>query len=67
MFDIRKIQERVIFEAVKVASDEETAHGIVHGASPQGAEDDATWVKSTMARLEKRFERATVRRIRMNC
>lgn len=67
MFDIRKIQEQVIFEAVKAASDEETAHGIVHGAAPQGTEDDATWVKSTMTRLEDRFDRASVRRIRMNC
>jgi predicted hydrocarbon binding protein len=68
MFDIRKIQEQVIFRAVKAASDDETAAEIVYGKDGQhAAEDNAAWVKGTMKRLEERFDRATVKRIRMNC
>lgn len=68
MFDIRKIQEQVIFNAIKAASDEETAVQIVYGENHQSAsEDDARWVKSTMNRLEKYFDRSAVKQIRMNC
>lgn len=68
MFDIRKIQEQVIFCSVKTASDEATATQIVYGENPgDAAEDNPTWVKSTMSRLEKRFDRSTVKQIRMNC
>lgn len=66
MFDIRKIQEQVIFAAVKAAADERTAEEVVHGDSAQ-PEDTPTWVKSTMRRLEARFDRATAKRIRMSC
>lgn len=68
MFDIRKIQEQVIFEAVKQKSDIETAHEIVYG--PKGsaaAESNAEWVKSTMCRLEHKFDPETTKQIRMNC
>lgn len=73
MFDIRKIQEQVIYEAVRQASDEQTAGQIVYGAkrdmADSGAawEDDAQWVTSTMGRLEERFDKAEVKAIRMNC
>jgi hypothetical protein len=113
MFDIRKIQEQVIFQAVKAQSNEETAFDIVYGgtseggvpggavpvggtsggavhsgvpvggtpggavtvggtsggktASEGGAEDNPTWVKNTMKRLNGRFDPATVKMIRMNC
>lgn len=68
MFDIRKIQEQVIFSAVKAISDDETAENIVYGEHKlSSAEDNATWVKSTMSRLENHFDRSTVKRIRMNC
>jgi hypothetical protein len=68
MFDIRKIQEQVIFSAVKAISDDETAANVVYGErEPSSAEDNATWVKSTMSRLENRFDRSSVKRIRMNC
>lgn len=30
-------------------------------------EDDATWVKSTMERLENNFQKAEVKQIRMHC
>ena len=68
MFDIRKIQEQVIFDAVKEASDIETAAKIVYGERElPSKEDDAAWVKSSMARLETQFDPAAVKQIRMNC
>lgn len=68
MFDIRKIQEQVLFNAVKGASDDETATQVVYGENGQAsAEDNAAWVKSTMFRLETRFDRPVVKQIRMNC
>ena len=68
MFDMRKIQEQVLFGATKAASDEETATRIVYGEGGLSSpEDNATWVKYTMKRLEERFDGPTVKRIRMNC
>jgi len=64
MFDMRKIQEQVIFNAVKVVSSDETATEIVY---PAQAEDNPAWVKSTMSRLESLFDRPTVKQIRMSC
>ena len=63
MFDIRKIQEQVIFTAVKEESNEQTALKIIDGKQ----EDNPTWVKNTMKRLEENFDASTVKRIRMNC
>lgn len=68
MFDMRKIQEQVIFDAVKAVSNDDTATKIVYGEHGQfSSEDNATWVKSTMDRLERHFDRCTVKQIRMNC
>ncbi len=68
MFDIRKIQEQVIYNAVKAADGDKTAAAVVYGEQGQAsAENDAAWVKSTMKRLEDRFDKADVKRIRMNC
>lgn len=64
MFDMRKIQEQVIFNAIKAKSNDETATKIVYGGQ---FEDDAAWVKSTMSRLENHFDSSTVKQIRMNC
>jgi predicted hydrocarbon binding protein len=64
MFDIRKIQEQVIFSAIKTVSNEETAAKIVNG---EHAEDNPTWVKSTMKRLEDHFDKPIVKQIRMTC
>lgn len=66
MFDIRKIQEQVIYGAVKAASNDETAAAVVFGEGAQ-TQDNAVWVKSTMKRLEERFDSAAVKQIRMNC
>jgi predicted hydrocarbon binding protein len=63
MFDIRKIQEQVIYKAVRSESNNETAQSIVTA----NGEDNRTWVKNTMRRLEERFDISTVKRIRMNC
>lgn len=57
MLDIRKCQERIMYEAVKAVSNAETAAKIVYGDQGLAAsEDNATWVESTMKRLQNRFE-----------
>lgn len=68
MFDIRKIQEQVIYEVVKNKSDDETAREIVYGNNESSKdEDNANWVKSTMHRLENKFPQETIKQIRMTC
>lgn len=68
MFDIRKIQEQVLFGAVKAASDDETAAKIVYGeAGRPSSEGNTAWVKAAMSRLENHFDRTAVKQIRMNC
>lgn len=68
MFNIRKIQEQVIFEAVRQQSDADTASEIVYGKDGTAkGKANADWVKSTMCRLENKFDKATVKEIRMNC
>lgn len=68
MFDIRKIQEQVIFDAIKNASNHKTAKNIVFGNENESySEDNPTWVKNTMSRLESQFDENTVVQIRMNC
>lgn len=68
MYDIRKIQEQVLLEAVKTTSNDETASEIVYGEDGQASsEDNTTWVKSAMSRLESCFDRTAVKKIRMNC
>jgi predicted hydrocarbon binding protein len=63
MFDIRKIQEQVIYNAVKTESDDTTAQQIVNNA----LENNPEWVKNTMKRLKDKFDASTVKKIRMNC
>lgn len=68
MFDIRGIQEQVIYGAVKSASNDEMARVIVYGKDEVARiEDNPTWVKSTMKRLENHFDKAAVKQIRMHC
>jgi predicted hydrocarbon binding protein len=68
MYDIRKIQEQVIFNAVKNASNHETAESIVFGCKNEFAqEDNPNWVKNTMSRLENEFDENSVIQIRTNC
>ncbi|MDP4133241.1 MAG: DUF6144 family protein [Bacillota bacterium] len=68
MFDIRKIQEQVIFEAVKNKSNTKMAEEIVYGCDGLAkSEANADWVKSTMRRLENKFNEETTKEIRMNC
>ena len=68
MFDIRKIQEQVICDAVKSASNDEIAREIVYGKDEvAGKEDNPTWVKSAMKRLEDNFDKSAVNQIRMQC
>lgn len=67
MFDIRKIQEQTIFEAIKNQSNNETASEVVYGQNQSEDENDPTWVKNTMRRLENLFNPEKVKTIRMNC
>jgi len=68
MFDIRKIQEQVIFEAARKQSNAETAGEIVYGKDEKAkCASNAEWVKSTMSRLENKFGKETTKQIRMNC
>lgn len=68
MFDIRKIQENVIYEAVKNKSDSKTAEEIVYGNDETAkGENNDDWVKSTMGRLENKFDPETRKQIRMDC
>ena len=68
MFDIRKMQEQVIYGAVQSVSSEEMAKEIVFGKNDVSkTEDDSTWVKSTMKRLENHFDKSDVKQIRMHC
>lgn len=64
MFDIRKMQEQALFESITAYSGEQTARQIVHGGEN---ESDPDWVKNSMQRLERQFDDAAVRHIRMNC
>ena len=68
MFDIRKIQENMIYESVKAESNESIAGEVVYGR--EGAaqtETNPEWVRSAMQRLENKFDYDTVKKIRMNC
>lgn len=68
MFDIRKIQENVIYECVKAKSDTETASKVVYGEEQKAVEENnGDWVKASMRRLESRFDDTAVKQIRMNC
>lgn len=68
MFDIRKIQENIIYEAVKAESNENIANEVVYGNDNMSkAENNPDWVKSSMIRLESNFETETIKKIRMNC
>ncbi len=68
MFDIRKIQEQVIYGAIKSVSNDEMAKEIVYGKDEIArTEDNPTWVKSTMKRLENNFDNITIKQIRMQC
>lgn len=68
MFDIRKIQEQVIYEAVKRESDDKTANIIVYGENESAkSQDNASWTKSTMLLLENNFDAETIKQIRMAC
>lgn len=68
MFDIRKIQENVIYESVKTESNADIAAEVVYGKEREAQEEDNPhWVKSVIHRLEDNFEFDDIKRIRMNC
>lgn len=68
MFDIRKMQENMIYESVKAESNETIASEVVYGREPSAhTENNPDWVKSAMHRLESRFDFETIKKIRMNC
>lgn len=68
MFDVRKMQEDTLFDAISAESDTDTAKEIVYGDRGfAGNGDHADWVRLAMHRLENRFDPGTTKRIRMNC
>lgn len=68
MFDIRKIQEKTIYEAVEAESNADVASEVVYGCEQVDyIENNSEWVKSTMRCLENKFPVETVKKIRMNC
>lgn len=69
MFDIRSMQEPVIYEAVKTERGAETAREVAYGKGlpEQHAESDPAWAQSAMRRLENRFQAKTREKIRRNC
>lgn len=68
MFDIRKVQEKVIYEAVKAESNADVAGEVVYGCGQAAhTENNSNWVKSAMRRLESKFELKDIKKIRMNC
>jgi hypothetical protein len=68
MFDARKLQEQVVFEAVKKRSNTDTAKEIVYGQDGLTIrENNADWVNKAMHRLETRFDQEATKEIRMSC
>lgn len=68
MFDIRKIQEQVIYNVVKEASSDKVAEEVVYGLENIArGEKNSDWVKSTMKRLEENFDISEIHNIRRNC
>lgn len=68
MFDIRKMQENALYHAVEVECNADVANEVVFGEGLSAtAQKNADWVKSAMQRLESKFERSTIKNIRMNC
>ena len=57
MFDIRKVQEKVMYEAVRAKSNADVAGEVVYGCEKAAhTESNSDWVKSVMRRLENKFE-----------
>ena len=68
MFDIRKVQEKVMYEDNKEKSNADVAGEVVYGCEKAAhTENNSDWVKSVMQRLENKFESEDVKEIRMNC
>lgn len=67
MFDIRKIQEKVIYNNIKTYSNDQVAKEIVYGSDDAKEEDNSEWVKTTMNKLDKHFDKALIKQIRMGC
>ena len=68
MFDIRKVQEKVMYEAVRAKSNADVAGEGGYGCEKAAhTENNSDWVKSVMRRLENKFESEDVKEIRMDC
>ena len=66
MFDIRKIQEKIIFNVVEEFSNKKLAEKIVYSDN-EIEETDNEWVQSTMSKLERYFDDTLIEKIRMKC
>ena len=68
MDSIRLMQKDTLYKAIESMSNEETAEKIVcRETEIIGEQGNEEWVNSTMSRLEKQFDAATVKEIRMKC
>lgn len=68
MFDIRKVQENIIYESVKTESNADIAKEVVYGKDGRAiTESNPEWVKSTMQRLDNHFDNESIKKIRTNC
>lgn len=67
MSDTRKSHERLLFDAIDSVSDTRTASFVVMGNDRSMQENDAAWVKNAMSRLESKFDRDMVIKIRQGC
>lgn len=68
MFDMREMQEQVLYNAIEKESGKEMAQNIVYDWQKQmEPEDNAAWVQYAMGKLESNFDKAAVKRIRMQC
>lgn len=65
MFDIRKIQEQILFDRIRDIRNASIANDIVFGDSKDL--NDAAWVKSITQKLEQTFAHDELVALRMNC
>ncbi|MDC7126074.1 MAG: DUF6144 family protein [Spirochaetales bacterium] len=66
MFEIRDLQEKVLFSIIEEYSNTELAKKIVYDENDTHM-NDCEWVKSTMQKLEDNFNESQIEMIRMKC
>jgi len=68
MFDMKKLQEDVLYTCLKEYGSETNAKAIVYGADHESTtETDEAWVNNSMKRLEDTYDSTKIKEIRMHC